>query len=545
MRPSPDPVWILFRRRTYSRVAYWLQVLGFNIHDRSTTNYLYLIYFCIYWLGWTVGVIGILGSGLARLIEFFPDGSPPALAVQSAAVILGAWMLLGIWKVVSRSPFVFSEPDAYLLCQTPASRRKVGLAWFLMDWFKSAIPFAGGTVLLSYALTFLALSGQSNIQNLPVYFAAGFRALTIILPLQMGLLAFLYAVGAWRLRRDRPPGKFPGRLLAALPIGLAFLAVFLSPDWREDDFSLLTFPLQAAFGDAGSQAGWLLPLGVSLLIWALGIAGLLFWSNRMHLGRAAQETRMESEIRLALGVMNFELVELLRSQSTAITSRSPRKFPVGRGIWALIWKNLVQSWHSIRFGQVLRWGFIFLLSLGIFLPSGWPEHLVLGGFWAVFLGGMITNRLRSDLSCWWLTRSLPYPNTQLLLVQLGPASLLGLLLGWLAFVVSGRFTPYNWLTAALLPFLVACASMGSALDILRHAKAHVLLSPSIANENVPRQDIQGILIILITVCIPLAILAWTRSPLDSFGWGWISLPFALVITILLHRLAISAYRWIS
>lgn len=47
-----------------------------------------------------------------------------------------------------------------------------------------------------------------------------------------------------------------------------------------------------------------------------------------------------------------------------------------------------------------------------------------------------------------------------------------------------------------------------ALDILRHSKARVLMPPSLAEENVPRQNIGGVVPWLISVLIPFGVLTW-------------------------------------
>ena len=544
MRPSPDPVWILFRRRTFSRLAYWFQVLGFNLRDRSLNNLLYFVYFCAFWLAWIVAVFALLGSELVKAFEFLPATSPSTLAILMGAFILAAWGLVEFWRVTGRSPFVFSEPDAFLLCQTPVHRRSVGLAWFLMDWLATALPFAAGAILISFALMDFALSDTVSFQSLPTYFASSLRALAISLPLQMGMQAGLYGLGALRLRRDRPPEQLSWLRLTVLPLGLCLLAVLLFPNWMAIVLTPLTFPLQAAFGEVVSPTAYLVRAGLSLLILALGITGLLICANWMHLGRAAQETRLESIIRLARSVMNYELVEILQNQSKMGITHPFSRLPARSGVWMLIWKDLVQSWRSLRASQIVRWILVFLLSMGIFLSSGWVVQLILGVLWAVSLGSMITNRLRSDLARWWLLRSLPFRTPILFIALLGPACGLGILLSWLALALTDPSLPFGWLAAALFPFLVACAALGSTHDIIDHAKPRVLMTPGLAEENVPRQDIQGVLTVLISVGLPLGLLTWGSSYPGGIVWELLSLPVAILITILLFRSVLSVYRWI-
>ena len=545
MPPNRDPVWTLFRRRTFSRLAYWCQALGFDLRDHSLTNRLYFVYFCVFWLAWGVAVFALLGSALAQTFDFLPAVSPSTLATQIGAFILAAWGLFKLWQVTGCSPFVFSESDAYLLCQTPVYRRSVGLAWFLMDWFGTAFLFAAGSILISFALTDLALSDVASFQSLPTYFASSLRSLVIILPLQMGLQAGLYGLGALRLRRDRPLEKLFWLRLTVLPLGLGLLTALFFPNWRAIVLTPLNFPLQAAFGEAVSPIAWLNRAGLTMLILALGMTVLLIWTSRMHLGRAAQETRLVSVIRLARSVMNYELIENIQRQSKLKATRSPSHLPARSGVWMLVWKNLVQSWRSLPASQVVRWAMVFFLSIGLFLSSGWTVKLILGGLWAVLLGSLTTDRLRSDLASWWLLRSLPFQSSKLLLTLLGPAWGFGVLLGWLALALTNPLPPFGFLMAALLPFLVASAALGSTHDILDHAKAQVLMAPSLADENVPHQNIQGVLIILISVGFPLGLLTWSSSHPGGLVWGLLSLPVAVLITILLLRSVISVYRWIT
>ena len=193
----------------------------------------------------------------------------------------------------------------------------------------------------------------------------------------------------------------------------------------------------------------------------------------------------------------------------------------------------------------MRWALVFILKYRGLHCIRLDCAVDFGGIWAVVLGSLTTDRLRSDLARWWLLRSLPFQNTHLLLALLGPAWGLGVLLGWLGLALSKPLPPIGLLTAALLPFLAASAALGSTHDILDHAKTQVLMAPSLAEENVPHQNIQGVLIILISVGFPLGLLTWSNNHPEGLWWGLLSLPAAVLITILLLKSALSVYRWIT
>jgi hypothetical protein len=542
---NPDPVWNLFFRHIYSHVAYWLRTLGYDLQDRSPTNLLYFIYFAVFWLAWVAAVFAFLGYALAKILGFLSVDHPTALMIQTGAFILATWALISLWQVTGRSPFVFSESDAFLLCQSPVSRRRVGFTWFLMDWFRTANLFAVGVIVMSFALTDIALGSTPSFQSLPAYFVSGLNALAIVLPLQMGLQAGLYGLGALRLRRDRPNEELYWLRRSVLPLGIGLLAAFSIPNWRAVVLSPLIFPLQAAFGDGLSPVELVSRAGLTLLILALGMTVLLIWTKLMHLGRAAQETRLVSVVRLARRFRYDDLIENIRRQNKIKATYSPSRLPTRSGVWMLVRKNLLQSWRLPQPSKMVRWVMVFLLSIGFSFLPGWTVQLIIGEIWAVILGSLITDQLRRNLAHWWLLRSLPIRNSHVLLALLGPAWGCGVLLGWLALALTNPASPFGFLMFAILPLLAASASLGSAHDILEHAETQFLMAPSLADENVPRQNIQGDLIILISVGLPLGLLAWSGSHPSGLAWGLLSLPIAAMITLFLLRSALLAYRWIK
>ncbi len=542
MPPSSRPVWILFRRRSFSRLSYWCLVLGYDFRDRSLTNRFYFVYFVLFWLAWAVAVFALLGATLAGLFGTLPLAFPAGTIILLGAWAFALWGLDQLGLVTMRSPFVFSEPDAFLLCQAPVDRRSVGAAWFLLDWFVTILPFAAASVLFAFTLTEAALPQLFTILDLLAYFTASLRALAIVLPLQMGLQAALWGSGAWRLRRDRPPRRLLWLRLFVLLPGLALLVSIFVPGLRVVVLSPLTLLLQGAFSAGLSPSAWLVHFLANLLVLVLGMAVLLVWTPRMHLGRAAEETQLQASIRQNRSNLNFEGAGVLKRQSRMKTTRPPSRLPVRGGAWMLAWKDLLQSGRSLRFSQVLRWGWVFLLGVGIFLAPGWLVKVVIGAVWAVSLGTLTTDRLRSDLARWWLLRSLPLGTSALVAAELGPACVLAVLLGWVALALVPPPSAFGWLAAALLPFLIAIAALGSARDILDHARARLLLTPAQGEENVPRQDIQGALTVFIAVGVPLTLLVWGGSFSGGLFFALLALPFAALIAVLLFRAVCLTYR---
>jgi hypothetical protein len=171
--------------------------------------------------------------------------------------------------------------------------------------------------------------------------------------------------------------------------------------------------------------------------------------------------------------------------------------------------------------------------------------MVLAGVWTIGIGSFTTRRLRSDLARWWLLRSLPLSPGDLLkdeiLLSGGICTLVGL-----AAMAFSRLTVLNSLSAAvLLPILVANAALAAMQDILRQSKARTLMAPSLAEENVPRQNIWGVLQGLISVLIPYGILVWSFAGLRWPVLVAASFTLAAIFTWLNRKAVLSAYHWIE
>ena len=127
------PVWTLYIRRFGQRLGYWLSALGLNWRDSSTSNRLYMLYFFAFWAVWAVAVFALLGGWIAAILGLLRAAAPPQIALGLAEISLVGWGLYSLWRASRRSPFVFTEEDAHLVCQTPVNRPGVALALFLQS----------------------------------------------------------------------------------------------------------------------------------------------------------------------------------------------------------------------------------------------------------------------------------------------------------------------------------------------------------------------------------------------------------------------------
>ena len=542
-----DPVWTLLYRRVFSQVAYWMSTLGFNWHDRSLINRIYFVYFCLFWFIWIVAVFALIGATIAGMFSSLGVVALPQLVVTLYVYILVVWILFQLWRVTGRSPFVFSEEDAYLLCQTPINRRKIGLAWFLHSWLETILPFAVGSIILSFTLVEWQFQHGLNASKIIPYFYGSGRALIIVLPLQMALQACLWGIGTFRLRGyTRPGNRSPFWLRFAAPgLGLILLASFFIPGLHDPMLYPLSFPLQAAFMDGIPTAAWLGRFSLELFYLVLGFLLLVIGTNKINVGQAAEETKLYAAIQLARSGWNFNLADTMLLRKRLVATPSPSRLQAYSGPWVLVWKDAVQSLRFVRLRQVANWVLVLGLSLGMFTASNWAQQIVIGGIWTLALGNLGTQRLRNDLAHWWLLRSLPTRAINLLSAEFGLSWGGGVLLGWLALAFSNMAVIPCLVAGTLLPFLAAASILGTAHDILNQSKVRVLMSPSIAEENVPRQNIEGVFWALVSVLIPFGMFSWFFTHPGQVLWGIATLPVALSITLLNVRATLSTYRWIN
>lgn len=534
------PVWLIFSRRNISRLAYWLSALGYNLRDRSGSNRVYLVYFVVFWLIWVGAVFAMFGSQLAVAFTLLGVADPVGMVISFGTITMSGWGVAQLWRAVRQSPLVFQEEDAYLLCQTPVDRRAVGMAWFVQSWVGAMLPFAAASVILAFGLVEWQLQGDVTILKLGEYLRASGQAVSVVLLLQLAIMVGVWSVGTWRLRGKSEPR---GLRWIALGVALVWGAAVVGPGALGGVLIPVGVPLAGAFGAAGVSWGWGLGLCGAYLA-----GGLFFFirnTAQMNLSRAAQETTLRAMLQTARSQGQFGLVEAVELRQRLGAAHKPSGMPGLRGAWLLVWKDAVQSWRARNFAQVGRWAWLLGLNLGAFLIPDGILRLVVWGVWTVSLGGVVTQRLRNDLARWWILRALPFSHREIIWAEMGVASGVAVICGWLALWVSGPTLETGGLWLVLVPLLVVNVALGAMQDILHQSKARALLSPSIADENVPQQHLSGILPGLIVVLGVVGLLQW--------GQGVASLPMLSLGAIALAGVAIfynllgaeSAFRWIE
>ena len=129
------------------------------------------------------------------------------------------------------------------------------------------------------------------------------------------------------------------------------------------------------------------------------------------------------------------------------------------------------------------------------------------GFWSLQVGKVTSARLRSDLSVWPLTRQLPVTARSLLVLDAAPSLGLALVLSLAALGAGAVAGAPAWAWVLVLPGAAISAAGSAAYDILRRARADLLM-----NGSAPAVSSTGIIMGAACVLAPAAGLLWMPGP---------------------------------
>lgn len=539
LRPADlRAVWLVRWRRLLSQLGFWLILIGYNRRTRSFSSRIYLVYVIIFFSLWIFMVLTLLADFGRQVLEALPGVSPLAAAVTAGEIVFVIYFLIELSLGSRRSPFVFSEADAHLLCVTPVDRRYVAVLWLLGGWLERGLLLWPGAVVLGYALLEAQLARELTVADLPLYLWAGLRMLVVAVLLHLAAQSLAWSAGAWRLKgkRDLPILRWAAPVLALLLVAGWFLMGSTSGVIGQTGFWAAVFPLRAGLGAASLPAG----LGLALSWALLGIALLWVASREMSLARASQETRGREAMQAAVLTGAFDLRQELAQRQRLGTGRRPSRLPARAGPGALVWRNAVQGERSFTLGEAIAWLSLTGLTLGLVLVTDWGARVWFLVLWLLFTGQRTTLSLRKDLSRWWLLRQLPYASGDLVLLDMVlPLAGVGLVgVGILiACLFLGIPVPalIGWL---FLPGAVG-AALAAAVDILLQSRTERLLAG-----NTPGLTLRAILLGALALGLPgglgwLALARWGLPP-----WAAILAMLAVSVGLdyALYRLARSALR---
>jgi hypothetical protein len=537
------PVWMVRSRQIAQKLSFWLMLIGYDPHDHSLSHRIYLIYASIFMSLWGFAVLSLAAGATATMLTLAGIGSANQAAARISWLILVIWCLYQLWQVSRHSPFVFSEEDAYLICQTPVRRSFVAISWFVGDWFTQALPFWAISVTFGFAMVEVQLGGNVTFADFFLYVASGLRALSMVLPIHLGLLALLWALGALRLHGDHEWRWYPSLTLIGIILLIGSLVSGIgnpagtsvaASAWQAISWPI-NYPLQAAF----SIHPWVNGVVVAIGMAVIGLVALALAGEKLNLSRAAQESTQREKIQTARRYGMGGLVQEIKQQERLGIGRDPTKLPARSGTWVLPWKDILQSRYEIGLSGIWNWLIFLGISLGFLLAPDLGSRVLLFAFWIFTLGQRTTSRLRADLTNWWILRSLPFPAESLLLAELAIPCGLTIFIEWLAIIFGGTALGISRLAVALL-ILPICVvlSLFSAYDVLRQTKAEMLL-----NGNVPGISALAILGGAFCVAIPTGIV-WWLSPFSGIG-VLLAFTSSLLLAYGVWHMAAHKYRSIS
>jgi len=518
-------------RQEQQEWAYWLAFAGYKPSDRSWENRIYLVYLVIFFTVWFFITLTLLAVGGAEILQRLDPISPIRAALFLGLIFITVWCVSNIYKALKRSPAIFSEQDALLLCQMPVDHRSLVIRWMFMPWLKSAVPFWLAAITLGFSVAEIVLPEVTTVAGYLEYAWYGLRAWMVIIPLHLVVYAAQWIAGIVRLHKDREQ-HWPGYLLLA---GTSLFLVSLVIGFAA---GRLGFPGSAGTGidvlafSSGVNfiTGNLLPL--LLFGWALAgslLALLYKLSGSFNLSRAAQETILAEKLSSARQYGLTSYADDLETQQRLRHPRVSTLRPLFPGAGTFIWKEVLQVQRTFKLSSFFVWLYVFFLMLIVpFIPDLF-SRLFIVAIWVIQLGQVSVVRLRDDLSHWVLVRQLPIARNKMLAAELGSAYMTSIIvsaLGLIAGSLAGRMPvdPFVF----LLPGIIAGIAGMSALGIIRRSRSEQLF-----NDSVPGISEMGVIIGLFFALIPVSIVYLMAGTfglilaiLASIGLGILSVNLA-------------------
>jgi hypothetical protein len=474
-------------KQVLSSINYWLAIVGYDIYDRSASTRVYLFYLVAFFSAWTLAVMFLVSNLMANTLSPFLASQGIAFAdivPTIGMLLLVLWSLYSIHKATNRSPLVFSEDDAHLLCQTPADRRFVTLAWLFGEWPSSVLLISAVTATVGFALLELDINNGIKILSVGHLAVAALKPLSIIIPLHLGLFAVAWVVGVYRLQRDVQRVKVMRSLrILALILAVTLFVVTLGSIFLPSFFTfcqpLLSF-LTSPFDTAFLKGAWGLGLAVSIGLMAISLTVLWQISDNLNLGRAAQETYHFQAQRVAFRIGDIDYVNELKDRERLGSMHAPSKIPSFPGDWMVTWKDIVQSLRTLTISRLWSWIVILLLTFSGIVAGAMLEDssslFLLIFYWPLLVGQQTSARFKKDLGNWWLVHSLPLSARRIILHDVVRPVSATIAITWIALWMSSILgVSISPIVVCSVPFAVAGISFSFVFDMLRQADVSMLL----------------------------------------------------------------------
>jgi hypothetical protein len=300
-------------------------------------------------------------------------------------------------------------------------------------------------------------------------------------------------------------------------------------------------PLQAGFG----TENWLFGFVIAMFLVLVGVLALYFASPRLNLSRAAQESRHRGAYQRVSLLGDSHLTRQMKTRARLGVQHAPSRIPGRAGAWSLLWKDGVSSGREISLGHVVAWLGVFGISLGMVIAPDWGTRIWALIIWCWLIGQRGTQRLRSDLEQWVISRQMPFSGRATMAVECALPVFITLLLTWFAIPLGYLlgFSP-QIIFIFLAPAQIINIVLAATYDILRKSRGSDLLAGQVAEPGAI-----GLLLGAFLAGIPLLVLTWltyqTNLPGVNVGFALFGFAFSMGVSYLMWKLVASAYLGIK
>lgn len=519
-------------RQEQQEIVFWLS-WAYDTKDKSLSNRLYLLYLIIFFSIWWFIVLVFFAERGASIFKLLAPENPIKAALALEIFIILSWWIIASLKAIWRSPVVFSEEDAYLICQMPLKPRNIVLRWLLMPWIKNLLPIVLISITIGFSLAeSIFMPMEFSLEMFVNYLLYGFRFLLVITPIHLALFILTWAIGIWCLNNDRRIPFVISSLIISILISLILAAVMLS------SFNVTVFlPIQTFIN--GILNIFLDGLGGNEFIRA-GLSGWIFAlmsfvilgkvSTNFSPSRSAQETQFDAAVK---SLMRYGFVSQAKEMKEKRRLRSRvKKFwqPSWESGGAMLWKDILQSLRINRLQKIFRLFSIFSLMLSFVFIQDFKARLPILAIWTIQVGKLTSERVRNDLSRWTIIQQLPLSHKNWFFYNILFSCSLVLLSSLGGMILGSIFIRSLPLTEIfLLPGMIAISTGIWVFTIARRAKSSLLI-----RGQVPQISEFGRIGAIICVCLPFfftlifpGIVGGFLSILSSILLGWAAIWLAV------------------
>ena len=280
-------IWLLRSNALLREFRFWLVLLGYDPQARRFRSASYLAYALTLFLLWGGMVFLWFTDVLARLLTTLPEITFTGNALILGSLVILTFLFAELYQVTNRSPLVFTEQDAHLICMTPIDRRWIVLTWFAETWVSHTAWLWIFFAALASALFQIESWNAFSVGNVYHFVLAGLRTLSIVIPFSIGALALIWPVGLRRLQAQtafRKIGWIPTLLFVLI------LAGMLRFGWSEVFHWLGSIII--IVGPILGHIPYIVWIAAGLFLAIIGVIVLWSVSKNVNLEHAAKETQV-------------------------------------------------------------------------------------------------------------------------------------------------------------------------------------------------------------------------------------------------------------